>query len=160
MSREAINALFSELGSQLGMDQLALDENDHCVLRIDEGSDIHLEYLEESGLLLMVSALPGIEAEYKAAVYEIMLKGNYLWQDTYGATLAIHPETNAVIVEHKMNVANIAPGSLQEHVSGLDALVQGWQEHIKEIIEAIDLEKSKAQSNAQMSPSSMNMLRG
>lgn len=160
MSRTAINALFSELGSQLGMDQLALDENDHCILQIEDGSDIHLEYLEQSDLLLMVSALPPIEADYKAVVYEAMLKGNYLWQDTYGSTLAIHTGTNAVIVEHKMSVANIVPGSLQEHISGFDALVNGWQERIKDLIEAADFAKSEAQSNTNMSPSSMNMLRG
>ncbi|MBC07470.1 type III secretion system chaperone [Thalassospira sp.] len=157
MSLVAINALFAELGKQLGMAELALDDNNHCILNIDDGNDIHLEYLESEDLLLMVTALPPAAEKHRAKIFETLLKGNYLWQDSYGATLAIHPETDAIIIEHKMRPEAIAPGSLQDHVSGLDALARAWEERIGETISAQDSQEATKTSSAQ----EMNhMLRG
>ena len=157
MSLTAIQALFAELGQQLGMAELALDENNHCILNIDDGNDIHLEYLESEDLLLMVSALPPVEEKHQAVIYGTMLQGNYLWQDTYGATLAIHPETDAIIIEHKMRIDTIEPGSLQEHIAGLDTLTRAWEERIGDIIAKQDT----SASDTALRPQDMNhMLRG
>ncbi|NIZ02152.1 type III secretion system chaperone [Thalassospira lucentensis] len=157
MSLTAIQALFAELGQQLGMAELALDENNHCILNIDDGNDIHLEYLESEDLLLLVSALPPAAEKHQAKIYDILLKGNYLWQDTYGATLAIHPETDAIIIEHKMRIDAIEPGSLQDHIAGLDTLVRAWEERIGEVV----AEQDTPSSDTAPRPQDMNhMLRG
>lgn len=157
MSLTAIQALFAELGQQLGMAELALDDNNHCILNIDEGSDIHLEYLESEDLLLMVTALPPALEKHQAKIFETLLKGNYLWQDSYGATLAIHPETDAIILEHKMRTDAIEPGSLQDHIAGLDTLARAWEERIGDIIAE---QESQATANT-TTPQDMNhMLRG
>ncbi|MCC9620337.1 type III secretion system chaperone [Thalassospira sp. MA62] len=157
MSLTAIAAHFTELGQQLGMAELALDENHHCVLNIDDGEDIHLEYIEDEDLLLMVSALPAASEKHQAKIYDTLLKGNFLWQETYGATIAVHPKTNAIIFEHKMRVEGIEQGSLQDHIAGLDGLVRAWDERLKDVVAEAEATASTSTPN----PQHMNtMLRG
>jgi hypothetical protein len=135
MARSHVDNLLTKLGKDLGMDRLGLDKADHCILQIEDGPHLHMEYFEDEDLLVIVAALEPVPKDKQLAVYTSLLKGNFMWQGTFGATLALHPESGAIAVQHKLVAAAIEPVNFQGLIDGFDGLCRHWRGQIASLLE-------------------------
>lgn len=95
MPSDYLAGLVGALGRAIGIDALALDELGTCTLRFDD-TVVMLE-AEEYRLVLhsIIGTAPVLgRAEFMAR----LLEANLLWKDTGGATLALDPHSDRVLM--------------------------------------------------------------
>jgi hypothetical protein len=92
----AAQDLLAEFGRSIGLGEFALDEDNYCALLIDEGLVINIEFDERERQLVLYSLL-GEAAGDQLAVYERLLKANYLGRECGGATFGIRPDQSVVL---------------------------------------------------------------
>jgi len=144
MARSHVDNLLIRLGKDLGMDRLGLDKADHCILKIEDGPNLHMEYFEDEDLLVIVAALEPVPKDKQLAAYTALLKGNFMWQGTFGATLAVQPESDAIVVQHKLVAAAIEPVTFQGIIDGFDGLCRHWRDRIAALDEPATKEQPAA----------------
>lgn len=130
MARHHIDELLINLARQLEMDDLRLDDGNHCILKIEDGPDLHLEYFDDEDLVVLAAALEPVAEALRPAAYRMLLKANFMWQGTAGATLALNPDSDAVIVQHKLVAANIGSESFMGVIDGFDGLCRLCREEL------------------------------
>ncbi|TPQ48744.1 hypothetical protein C2U72_22150 [Prosthecomicrobium hirschii] len=79
--------LIAELGGRMGLPSLALDGDLSCALRFDRRSVVNIQYRPDRDMLWFFADL-GVPAAGPAA-YEDLLRGNFFWRSTLGATLSL-----------------------------------------------------------------------
>ena len=81
--------LIAEIGSQMNLPSLRLDENGQCRLVFDEKTVVDVEQDEAAGRLHLYSVLGRLPHEGREALYEQLLEANLFGRDTGGAVLAV-----------------------------------------------------------------------
>jgi hypothetical protein len=101
-------ACLKAFGDDVGMPDLATEENGVCMLVFDGQLHINMMVDPRSGNLLMwatVGSLPSAGAE---ATLRALMRANLFWQDTDGGTLGLMRDSDAVVF------------ALQRPMAGLD----------------------------------------
>ncbi len=83
----ALQALIGELGQQMGLGDLSLDEQGFCALRFDEKLVINLQYWADDEQLLLFADLG--PSAIGVQLYSNLLRANLFWRATLGATLSL-----------------------------------------------------------------------
>ncbi|MBT9292936.1 type III secretion system chaperone [Prosthecodimorpha staleyi] len=83
----ALSNLITELGARMGLPNLALDADLTCALGFDRRSVVNIQYRPDRDALWFFADL-GVPAAGEAA-YEDLLRGNFFWRSTLGATLSL-----------------------------------------------------------------------
>lgn len=81
--------LLQGLGTQVGLDDLAPDEDNGCTLVFDE-QPVHMLADEEDGSLLLYCELCLVPLLDKAACFERLLSANAFFGETMGTSFAVH----------------------------------------------------------------------
>lgn len=92
----ALAALVSELGGRIGLPSLALDETGACALAFDGRAQVNFQYRPEREALWLFADLGAPAAG--PDVYEALLRGNYFWKSTLGATLSLSGDEPAHVI--------------------------------------------------------------
>lgn len=88
MDRTHADKLVAELGSGLGLADLALDGSDGCSLSIDEGAvTIHISYSEETDVFDLSTRLEQLVPKPEHLARALGL--NFCWQANAGATFSL-----------------------------------------------------------------------
>ena len=83
----ALRSLMTDLGAQMGLSDLALDDQGSLALRFDDSLVVNLQAVAEGDLLLFYADLgPPAAVEQ---IYPALLRGNLFWRTTLGATLSL-----------------------------------------------------------------------
>ena len=85
---ERLQALLHDLGQQMGLSELRMDEHGGCGLELDQRMIVSLQYRETENELWLYADL-GPLARRSPASYEKLLQANLFWQQTSGATLSL-----------------------------------------------------------------------
>lgn len=92
----ALAALVAELGGQIGLPSLALDASGACALAFDGKPQVNFQYRPERDALWLFADLGAPAAG--ADIYEVLLRGNYFWRSTLGATLSLSGDEPAHVI--------------------------------------------------------------
>jgi hypothetical protein len=83
----ALRSLMTDLGAQMGLSDLALDDQGSVALRFDDSLVVNLQAVADGDLLLFYADLgPPAAGEQ---IYPALLRGNLFWRATLGATLSL-----------------------------------------------------------------------
>ncbi len=102
--RKEVNGVLEKLGSSLGLQDLSLDENNHCILLFDDKVILNLELDETNELLVVYSYIGEVPFEGRENIFETMLESNFFWRNTQGATLGIDKHTQTVVLAYPMEL--------------------------------------------------------
>ncbi|MCL9783814.1 type III secretion system chaperone [Vibrio sp. S4M6] len=97
MSKQNIELLMIDLGNELGIDNLKLDEDACCCLSFDD-IILHFEFDAAQNRLLCYSHLGDVPPFGQSDFYEMLLDANLFWKGTGGHTLSIDSKSKAVIL--------------------------------------------------------------
>lgn len=112
---------------KFGVDGLAPDENGTVRLEIDGmGVDILYDMAERTAFLCAEIGEPPPEGRERFA--EVLLRANFLFQGTDGATLAQNPETKAYALVRPLNLAGLDIDILSERLGAFVNGVERWRQ--------------------------------
>ena len=93
-----IDNLLSMFGRQLGVGELALDENGVCRLVFDEKFNMDIEPADDGTTFHVYAVVGQIPPDNREAVYAELLSANMFGSGTGGSTFAIDKERNEIVL--------------------------------------------------------------
>ena len=124
--------LLTALGERLGLPGLSFDEESRtCALAFDRRVTVHLALDERVGELVMFAVLGELAPEGRQADCEAMLRGNYLWRVTAGATLSLDPEQDAALLARASPLPGLDAAALEETLTRFVGVAFGWVDRFR-----------------------------
>lgn len=126
-----INSILLELGHQMGLDNLKLDQNRVCRLVFDKKYVVDIEATEDEKVVHIYSTITAIPAEGKERFYETFLEANLFGKGTGGATFGINKMENELMLTRAINMETC---DYQEFVNILESFVnhvESWMTNIE-----------------------------
>lgn len=131
----ALRMLIDELGSRMGLDGLALDDDGATSLRFDGRTIVNLQYRPSEEVLLLYTDLGAPAAG--EALYGDLLRGNLFWRSTLGATLSLSgDEPPHVILASTVAWRGLDGPRLAARMETFIATAEDWGEVVAESPEA------------------------
>ena len=124
MLKEAVNQELGELGRQIGLDDLQLDENGYAALAFD---DVVVNFeLDEDGERLLMSAYLGEPQGDLLKTYELLLDANFCWQGTGGGTLSLERETGGIVLFQSLPTRTLDLHTLETTLETFVNSAEAW----------------------------------
>lgn len=112
MSLQSFQVLVREFGTQLGVSDMAADEDGYVALTFDE-TELHLQYEEDISRVMAFTRLGEVEIDRTAEIYGMLLGANLFWRGTRGATFSVDPDLGIVFLADRQS----ADGMTAEHLT-------------------------------------------
>lgn len=125
-----IKDALDQLGKQIGVPDLALDENGVCRMIFDRNLVVDLEQSDDASVLHIHSTLTGIPAEGRETLYGSLLAANLFGAETGGAVFALDIPAGEVVLFKSFRMDET---EYQDFVNGLENFVQqieNWKERL------------------------------
>jgi len=120
MSQQSWQQLFVLMGEQFGLGALTLDEDNCCVLKIDE---ILVNLQISNDHLIMVGLITQIPQNPDSQFLEDLLATNLYW-GAAGCSLALEPNHRALLLQDKLTPDTDLPTVLQRLENLVNAVEQ------------------------------------
>ena len=102
-----LDQLLERFGKDTGLGKLALDEADTCTFLADD-MKVSLMHIAEGGHLLCFAEVGALPAELDASFLLAVLKANYLFRGTGGATLAVSPDASMLFLNQSLLLESLS----------------------------------------------------
>ena len=122
----------TELGNQLGVPGLSLDENGICTISFERTWSLTITHDTELGLVIFHTDLGAIPQSDLLSVQSLLLEANVLWCGTGGATFGVVPGSRRVILSFQERSEQIDTDTLLGVVESFQALAQFWMSAIRD----------------------------
>ncbi len=111
MERRQADILIGDLATQLGIPTLALDENNMCMLAIDDAQQtVSIAYDPTAGSFNLVTCLDAIAPS--PARIALALAANFERPSAGGASLAIEPSSGTFVLQRRWLTPDLGVGGL------------------------------------------------
>lgn len=117
----------AEFGALLGMPGLRLDEQRHCSLLFDRRHRLAIACDSASGRLVLHCAVGPLPPGAGADTLSTLLRANYLWRGTQGATLSLDPDGRQITLMSALPLQGLDVPQLNGAVERLLDGVDAWQ---------------------------------
>ena len=67
-------------------------------------------------------------------MYGALLASNFYWAETHGATLALEPETEQILLQYQENALTLTKERLQKTMEGFLSVAEEWKDRLDELI--------------------------
>src|SRR5687768_3051537 len=119
----------AELGAQIGLSDLALDENGLARVVFDGTLTVDFESMDEGRVLHLSSVVAALDgSDREEALFERLLQANLLGIATGGAHFSISEGDGEVLLERKLPVEVLACSSFVNAVETFVNHLEGWKE--------------------------------
>lgn len=140
MTKENVDQLIVEFGDAIGVEDLRFDETGYVALITEDGMVLNLDHMDDQDCLVMSSTVGEITDEFRYELYDEMLKANFLWSETLGATLCVSPEGGHALLMTSITTGDLDLPKLQNVHEVFVHLTRAWTERINEITGAVEAE--------------------
>ena len=150
MSLENAKENLKEFGKELGLEDLEFDENNTCILGIDDEYSLHITYEPNSKRLYIYSPLlDGLpkDDKIKLRLYEKLLEGALLGGQMAGGGVGVAVNEELILVHSTLDMEHAVPSALRAYAPLFVEMVEKWRKTCQEISEGRD-ESAKAPAAA------------
>jgi hypothetical protein len=130
MCSDRLNDLLSQLGTSLGLPNLAPDAQGYCCLQIG-GITLSIQYEATRQDLVIFSRLCQIDDSAAADAYPLLLAANLLWLETQGATLALDPHDASVFLQIREKIEPLDFPSFLSMLKNFVEVGETWQKRLE-----------------------------
>jgi hypothetical protein len=138
MSRENAEANLKEFGKELGLEGLEFDENNTCILGIDDQFSMHLTYEPNSDRLYVYSplldGLPKHEST-RLKLFERLLEGSMLGGQMAGGGVGVALKEELILMHCTIDMAHALPQALRAFAPLYVETVEKWRLICKDLNE-------------------------
>lgn len=152
MSLENAKENLADFAKELGLQGLAFDENNTCILGIDEEYSLHLTYEPNSKKLYLYSPLlDGLPKDDKVRLrlYEKLLEGSLLGGQMAGGGVGVAVNEELILIHTTLDMEHAVPAALRTYAPIFVETVEKWRKTCQEISEG------RGESSSKPSPSPM-----
>ena len=134
--RDFAQMVLAECAELLGAGDLTLDETGYCALVSEREDVLHIKLDGSQNALIFMAALSddGMDAD-NAFLLAGLLRANFFWERTGGATLAMEPEGNALLLEQPFFLDGRTGKDLREFVLRFADLLEIWRREYDDLKE-------------------------
>lgn len=146
MSFENAKENLKEFGKELNLEGLVFDENNTCILGIDDEFSLHLTYEPNSKRLYLYSPLlDGLPRDDKARLrlYERLLEGSMLGGQMAGGGVGVAVKEELILIHCTIDMEHAVPAALRAFAPLFVETVEKWRKICAEISEGRE-DSSKA----------------
>ncbi len=130
MSLENAEQNLIEFGKELNLEGLAFDENQTCILGIDNTFSLHLTYEPHSDRLYLYSpildGLPG-DMKSKLLLYETILEGSMLGGLMAGGGVGVATKEELILMHAVLEMSHAAVDALKKFAPAFVEAVETWR---------------------------------
>lgn len=130
MSIENAQENLKEFGKELGLEGLEYDENNTCILGIDDEFSMHLTYEPNSDRLYIYSPLlDGLPSDdkFKLKLYEKLLEGSMLGGQMAGGGAGVAVNEELILLHCTIDMAHAVPSALRAFAPLYVETVEKWR---------------------------------
>jgi hypothetical protein len=141
MSLDNAKANLKEFGKELGLEGLEFDENNTCILGIDDEFSLHLTYEPNSKRLYLYSPLlDGLPREDKTRLrlYERLLEGSMLGGQMAGGGVGVAVKEELILIHCTIDMEHALSSALRAFAPLYVETVEKWRKICAEISEGRD----------------------
>jgi hypothetical protein len=157
MSLENAKANLKEFGKELGLEGIEFDENNTCILGIDDEFSLHITYEPNSKRLYLYSPLlDGLpkDDKTKLRLYERLLEGSMLGGQMAGGGVGVAVKEELILIHCTLDMEHAVSAALRAFAPLYVETVENWRKICKEVFEGRDDSAKKLdQPPSQMRPS-------
>ena len=138
MSKENAESNLKEFGKELGLAGLEFDENNTCILGIDDQFSMHLTYEPNSDRLYLYSPLlDGLPQDDKTRLrlYERLLEGSMLGGQMAGGGAGVAVKEGLILLHCTLDMAHALPQALRAFAPLFVDIVEKWRKGCQELSE-------------------------
>jgi hypothetical protein len=153
MSFENAQENLKEFGKELGLEGLVFDENNTCILGIDDQFSLHLTYEPNSKRLYLYSPLLDglpVDDKVRLRLYEKLLEGSMLGGQMAGGGVGVAVKECLILIHCTIDMEHAVPAALRAFAPLYVETVEKWRKTCAEISEGRD-DSAKAAPSAQQS---------
>ncbi|MDF2549258.1 MAG: hypothetical protein K0S07_325 [Chlamydiales bacterium] len=146
MSFENAKENLKEFEKELGLEGLEFDENNTCILGIDEEFSMHLTYEPNSDRLYLYSPLlDGLprDDKTKMRLYEKLLEGAMLGGQMAGGGVGVAVKEELILVHCMIDMSHAVSSALRAFAPLYVEMVEKWRKTCQEIVDGRDTDESK-----------------
>ncbi len=151
MSLENAKDNLKEFGKELGLEGLEFDENNTCILGIDDEYSLHLTYEPNSKRLYLYSPLlDGLPKDDKLRLrlYEKLLEGSLLGGQMAGGGVGVAVNEELILVHSTIDMEHALSSALRSYAPIFVEMVEKWRKICQEISEGRGEEAAKGAAPA------------
>lgn len=141
MSLENAKENLKEFGKELGLEDLEFDENNTCILGIDDAYSLHVTYEPNSKKLYIYSPLlDGLPKDEKTKLhlYERLLEGALLGGQVAGGGIGVAVQEELVLVHATVDMEHALPSALRTYAPVFVEMVEKWRKTCEDIVAGRD----------------------
>ena len=131
MSDSVLHSLIREFGAAVGLEDMAFDDQQRCNIMFDD-VPVSLELSGGEDSLYIYSVLGPEPAEGAKALYEELLKANYAFAQTGGATLALDPAGGGIVLMREEPVDALRLPQLEALIENFVNVAEGFMASLAE----------------------------
>jgi hypothetical protein len=138
MSLENAKENLKDFGKELGLEGLEFDENNTCILGIDDDYSLHLTYEPNSKRLYLYSPLlDGLpkDKEILLQLYEKLLEGSMLGGQMAGGGVGVAVKEELILVHSTLDMEHAQPATLRAYAPIFLEMVERWRKMCREVSE-------------------------
>lgn len=151
MSLENAIENLKEFGKELGLEGLEFDENNTCILGIDDQFSMHITYEPNSDRLYLYSPiLDGLPKDDKIRLklYERLLEGSMLGGQMAGGGIGVAVEEELILMHCTIDMAHAVPSALRAFAPLYVETVEKWRKSADDICQGREETPAKADAAA------------
>jgi len=155
MSLENAQENLKEFGKELGLEGLEFDENNTCILGIDDQFSMHLTFEPNSDRLYIYSPiLDGLPKDDKLrlVLFEKLLEGSMLGGQMAGGGVGVAVEEELILLHCTIDTAYAIPSALRAFAPLYVETVERWRKIAEEVLSGKEIDvspKAVAEQQAQ-----------
>lgn len=141
MSFENAKENLKEFGKELGLEGLEFDENNTCILGIDDEFSLHLTYEPNSKRLYLYSPLlDGLprDDKTKLKLYENLLEGSMLGGQMAGGGVGVAVKEELILMHCTIDMEHALSSALRAFAPLYVETVEKWRKKCRDICEGRD----------------------
>jgi hypothetical protein len=142
MSFENAKANLREFGKELNLEGLDFDENNTCILGIDNTFSLHLTYEPNSDRLYLYSpVLDGLPVDDKTRLklYERLLEGSMLGGQMAGGGIGVAPKEELILMHCVLDMGlGVDASALRRFAPLFVETIEKWREMVAKICQGED----------------------
>lgn len=141
MSLENAKRNLEEFGKELGLEGLEFDENNTCILGIDDEFSLHITYEPNSKRLYLYSPLlDGLprDDKTKLRLYETLLEGSMLGGQMAGGGVGVAVKEELILIHCTIDMEFAVSSALRAFAPLFVETVEKWRKICTEVSEGRD----------------------
>jgi len=141
MSLEAAKQNLKEFGKELNLGDLEFDENNTCILGIDDEFSLHITYEENGDRLYLYSPLlDGLprDDKTKLRLYERLLEGSMLGGKMAGGGVGVAVQEELILIHCTLDMAGAEENRLKKFAPLYVQTVEEWRKICREVSSGTD----------------------